>query len=90
MAEKQLSNIVAKLESVVEWQVNATGDEVSMGYQDDLPFELYEKLEAMGERVITQMRLIQQVKLDIDEEEEMQQQQIRLQERSQPIDKLDK
>jgi hypothetical protein len=50
--------------------------------------DLYEELEALGERVITQRRLIQQVKLEIDEEEEMQQR--RLQERSQPMDKMDK
>jgi hypothetical protein len=50
--------------------------------------DLCEELEALGERVITQSRLIQQVKLEIDEEEEMQQS--RLQERSQPMDKMDR
>jgi hypothetical protein len=45
-------------------------------------------LEALGEGEITQRRLIQQAKLEIEVEEEMQQR--RLQERSQPIDKLDK
>jgi hypothetical protein len=51
--------------------------------------DLYEELEALGERIITQSRLIQQVRLEIDEEEEMQQQS-RLQERSQPMDQLDR
>jgi hypothetical protein len=76
------------LEYAVEWKANATGDEISMGDQDDLPFDLCEELEALGEGEITQRRLIQQVKLEIDEEEEMQQQR-RLQERSHPMDKLD-
>ena len=34
--------------------------------------DLYEELEALGEIIITQGRLIQQVRLQIDEEEEMQ------------------
>jgi hypothetical protein len=37
MVEQQLSNIVAELESAVEWQANATGDEVSMGDQMIFP-----------------------------------------------------
>jgi hypothetical protein len=88
MAEQQLSNIAAELEYAVEWQANSTCNEVSMGDQDDFPFDLCEELEAMGEGAITQRRLVQQVKLEIDEEEEMQQQS-RLQEWSQPMDKLD-
>jgi len=52
--------------------------------------DLCKKLESMEERIINKRRLIQQVKLEIDKEEEMQQQQSRLQERNQPMDKLDK
>jgi hypothetical protein len=53
MVEQQLNNIVAELEYIVEWKANATGDEISMGDQDDLPFNLYEELEALGEGEIT-------------------------------------
>jgi hypothetical protein len=60
-----------------------------MGDKDDLPFDLYEELESLGEGEISQRRIIQQAKLDIDEEEEMQHQSI-LQERIQPMEKLDK
>jgi hypothetical protein len=42
----------------VEWKANATGDEVSMEDKDDLPFDLYEELEALGEGEITHRRLI--------------------------------
>jgi hypothetical protein len=34
---------------------------------------MYEELEALGDKIITQSGLIQQVRLDIDEEEEIQQ-----------------
>jgi hypothetical protein len=34
MVEHQLSNIVAELESIVEWQANAIGDEVNIGYHN--------------------------------------------------------
>jgi hypothetical protein len=68
------------LEYVVEWQANATGNEVSMGDHDDIPFYLCEEVESLGEGEIAQRRLVQQVKLEIDEEDEMQQQS-RLQER---------
>jgi hypothetical protein len=65
MAEQQLSNIVVELEHVVEWQANATGDETSMGDHDDIPFDLCEELESLGEGEITQRRLIQQFKLEL-------------------------
>jgi hypothetical protein len=48
MVQNQLNNIVVELESVVEWQAN-TADEDSMGDQDDLPFDMYEELEALRE-----------------------------------------
>jgi hypothetical protein len=42
--------------------------------KDNMDFvNLCEELEALGERVITRSRLIQQVKLEINEEEEMKQ-----------------
>ena len=44
-----------------------------MGDHDDMPFDICEELEALGEGEITQRSLIQQFKLGIDEEEEMQQ-----------------
>ena len=72
MVENQISDIVANLESVVEWKTNAIGDDVSMGDHDDIPFNIYEELEALGEGEITHRRLIQQFKLDIYEEEEIQ------------------
>jgi hypothetical protein len=34
-----------ELESVAEWPVNVTGDEGSMGDQDDLPLEKHEELQ---------------------------------------------
>jgi hypothetical protein len=40
MVEKKLSNIVVELEFCSEWKANATGDEVSMGDQNDLSFDL--------------------------------------------------
>jgi hypothetical protein len=45
MVEQQLSNIVVEVESAVEWQENATGDEVNMGDQNDLSFDLCEEEE---------------------------------------------
>jgi hypothetical protein len=41
MAKKQLSGNDVEMESVVEWQANATGDEIFMGDQGDLPIDLY-------------------------------------------------
>jgi hypothetical protein len=55
IVEQQLSKIVVEMESAVEWQVNATGDEISMGDQDDLPIDLCEELEALEERVMAQI-----------------------------------
>jgi hypothetical protein len=58
------------MESAVEWKDNSIGDEINMGYQDDLPIDLCEELEALDQkRVIVQSECIQQVKLEIDEEE---------------------
>jgi hypothetical protein len=42
------------MESVVEWQTNATRDENNMGDHIDLPFDLYEGVEALEERVMVQ------------------------------------
>jgi hypothetical protein len=60
------------VESAVEWKDNATGDEINMGDQDDLPIDLCEELEALEERVMAHTQCIQQVKLELDDEEEMQ------------------
>jgi len=49
MVDQQLSNIIAELEFVEEWKSTSTRYEVIMGGQDDLPFDLYEELEALGE-----------------------------------------
>jgi hypothetical protein len=70
-------------------EANCTSNEVRMGDHDDLPLDLCEKVESLGEGAITQRRLIQRAKLDIDEEEDMQQQR-RLHERSYHMDKMDK
>jgi hypothetical protein len=48
IAEQQLNNSVVEVESAVEWQANATGDEINMGDQDDMPIYLCEELEALG------------------------------------------
>jgi hypothetical protein len=72
------------MESAVEWQVNATRDEINMGNQDDLPIDMCEELEALEEMVMAQSQLIQQVKLELDDEEDMQES--TLQRRSQPVD----
>jgi len=39
MVDKQLDNISTELKSAVEWQENTTGDEIRMGYQNDLSFD---------------------------------------------------
>jgi hypothetical protein len=50
IVEQQLNNIVAEFEPAVEWQVNATSDEVSMGDQIDLPFDLCVKKWKLWEK----------------------------------------
>jgi hypothetical protein len=36
----------------VEWKANATGSRNNMGYQIDLPIDLYEGVEALEEMVV--------------------------------------
>jgi hypothetical protein len=76
------------MESIVEWQANATRDEIIMGDQDDIPIDLCEELDSMEERVMAESHRIQKFNLELDDANEMQQG--RLHERSQPMDQLDR
>jgi hypothetical protein len=40
------------MESVVELQANAIGDEINMGDQYDIPIDMCEELEALEDRII--------------------------------------
>ena len=43
------------MESIVEWQANATRDEIMMGDEVDLPIYPCEELESLEERVMAQI-----------------------------------
>jgi hypothetical protein len=90
MVEQQLSSMVVEFGPVVEWKASATGDRSNMGDQIDLPIDLCEGVEALEERVIVQSHLIQQVKLETDEEEMQQRETAKEEPTSRPAGQSDR